>query len=190
MSKELGITIRLVVSHQDNPSEKIWFGSVEKTARAHDIPVITPENPNVPEVVDRIARAEPDFIFSFYYRNMLSTEILGIPKMGAFNVHGSWVEDNAMMMHKRHDRFCQAFQHPGNRFHLAASGGFFAWVKHPWPELNSRQAASKVLDEADTICLPGAAFGPNLESYLRLSFGNIREEEIPEAIDRMVGLGN
>ena len=58
-----------------------------------------------------------------------------------------WVEDNAMMMHKRHDRFCQAFQQPGNRFHLAASGGFFAWVKHPWPELNSRQAARKVLDE-------------------------------------------
>jgi methionyl-tRNA formyltransferase len=86
---ELGIAIRLVVSHQDNPSEKIWFGSVEKTAKAHDIPVITPENPNVPEVIKRIIRCEPDFIFSFYYRNMLATEILEIPRMGAFNVHGS-----------------------------------------------------------------------------------------------------
>jgi methionyl-tRNA formyltransferase len=86
---ELGVEIRLVVSHQDNPSEKIWFGSVEETARAHDIPVITPDNPNVPEIIEKITRCEPDFIFSFYYRNMLAAELLDIPKMGAFNVHGS-----------------------------------------------------------------------------------------------------
>lgn len=101
-----------------------------------------------------------------------------------------WVDDNAIMMRDRHDHFCQIFQQPGNRFHLAASGGFFAWVRHPWTQLDSRQAARKVLDEADITCLPGAAFGPELESYLRLAFGNIREKGIPEAIDRMVNLGD
>ncbi len=99
-----------------------------------------------------------------------------------------WVDDNAVMMRKRHDCFCQVFEQPGNRFQLAASGGFFAWVRHPWPELDSRQAARKVLDEADILCLPGAAFGPDLEPYLRLAFGNIREDTIPEAIARMTEL--
>jgi len=85
----LGLEIRLVVTHEDDKSEEIWFGSVEKTARANGIPVITPENPNAPDVVGQVARCEPDFIFSFYYRNMLATELLDIPKKGAFNVHGS-----------------------------------------------------------------------------------------------------
>jgi hypothetical protein len=99
-----------------------------------------------------------------------------------------WVEDKAEMMRRRHDCFCLVFKKSKNRFQLAASGGFFAWVRHPWPELDSRQAARKVLDAADIVCLPGAAFGPDLESYLRLAFGNIREDEIPEAIDRMADL--
>ena len=101
-----------------------------------------------------------------------------------------WVDDNANMMRRRHDQFCQAFQHPNNRFQRIASGSFFAWVRHPWPRLDSRQATRKILDEADMICLPGAAFGPDLDSYLRLAFGNIREEGIPEAIERMIALGD
>ncbi len=100
-----------------------------------------------------------------------------------------WVIENAGMMRRRHDLFCQTFLQAGNRFELAASGGFFAWVRHPWPQLDSRQAARKLLDEADMISLPGAAFGPDLDSYLRLAFGNIRGEEIPEAIARLVALG-
>lgn len=86
---ELGVEIKLVVTHRDNPSENIWFGSVAETSKAHAIAVITPDNPNVPEVVQKVTRCKPDFIFSFYYRNMLSAALLDIPKMGAFNVHGS-----------------------------------------------------------------------------------------------------
>jgi aspartate/methionine/tyrosine aminotransferase len=41
-----------------------------------------------------------------------------------------------------------------------------------------------LLDEAAILCLPGEVFGPGLEGYLRLAFGNIREEEIPEAVGR------
>jgi methionyl-tRNA formyltransferase len=32
---------------------------------------------------------KPDVIFSFYYRNMIPREILAVPKIGAFNLHGS-----------------------------------------------------------------------------------------------------
>lgn len=99
-----------------------------------------------------------------------------------------WVADNAVMMRQRHDCFCRLFTQTGNPFQLEASGGFFAWVRHPWSNLSSRQAARKLLDDADIICLPGAAFGPDLEPYLRLAFGNIRENEIPEAIARMSDL--
>ena len=84
-----GIEVALVVTHRDNPKETIWFDSVAELAALHDIPVITPDNPNTPEVVERIRALQPDFFFSFYYREMLKRELLDIPKHGALNMHGS-----------------------------------------------------------------------------------------------------
>jgi methionyl-tRNA formyltransferase len=84
-----GVDVRLVVTHRDNPNETIWFDSVQKLAELHRIPVITPDDPNVPEVVERIRALQPDFFFSFYYRLMLKRELLEIPKQGALNMHGS-----------------------------------------------------------------------------------------------------
>ena len=34
-----GVDVKLVVTHKDDPNENIWFESVEKLARANDIPV-------------------------------------------------------------------------------------------------------------------------------------------------------
>jgi methionyl-tRNA formyltransferase len=86
---ELGIDVRLVVSHEDNESEQIWFASVRDVAKKNGIKVITPESPNTDEVIKQVAGCHPDFIFSFYYRQMLAPELLEIPARGAFNVHGS-----------------------------------------------------------------------------------------------------
>ncbi len=84
-----GIEVALVVTHQDNPSETIWFESVAALAALHDIPVMTPDDPNSPDIVAKIAALQPDFLFSFYYRQMLKPALLGLPRHGAWNMHGS-----------------------------------------------------------------------------------------------------
>jgi methionyl-tRNA formyltransferase len=84
-----GVDVALVVTHRDNPKETIWFESVQKLAELHGIPTITPDNPNVPEVEAQICALQPDFFFSFYYREMLKAPLLAIPKQGALNMHGS-----------------------------------------------------------------------------------------------------
>ena len=84
-----GVDVALVVTHQNNPKENIWFDSVAELAALHGIQTITPENPNAPEVVAQIRALQPDFFFSFYYREMLKHELLAIPKHGALNMHGS-----------------------------------------------------------------------------------------------------
>lgn len=84
-----GVDVALVVTHRDNPKETIWFDSVQKLAELHGIPVITPDNPNTPEIVEQIRALQPDFFFSFYYREMLKRDLLEIPKQGALNMHGS-----------------------------------------------------------------------------------------------------
>lgn len=84
-----GMDIRLVVTHQDTPGENIWFASVKMLAEELGLSVITPDDPNTNEVVEQLRAAQPDFLFSFYYRQMLKPPLLRIPARGAYNMHGS-----------------------------------------------------------------------------------------------------
>lgn len=84
-----GIDVALVVTHHDNPNEQIWFDSVAATAADYQIPTIKPANPNNPDSVQHIRDIAPDFLFSFYYRQMLSPELLAVASRGALNMHGS-----------------------------------------------------------------------------------------------------
>ena len=83
------VHVPLVVTHNDNPMEKIWFDSVAGLAAQYRLPVITPDDPNAATVVARIRALQPDFLFSFYYRNMLKPPLLAIAGNGALNMHGS-----------------------------------------------------------------------------------------------------
>ena len=86
---EAGFDIAAIYTHPDNAAENNFFGSVARTAAEFGIPVFAPEDVNHPLWVDRIKASEPEVIFSFYYRNLLSEEILNTAKVGAFNLHGS-----------------------------------------------------------------------------------------------------
>ena len=72
-----------------SPDEKIWFKTPALAARAKGVPVHTPDKVGTPEWLDRIAQMRPDLILSVYYRNMISTKVLGLAPLGAFNMHGS-----------------------------------------------------------------------------------------------------
>ncbi|MCC6197068.1 MAG: formyltransferase [Burkholderiales bacterium] len=84
-----GVEVLLVVTHEDHPGEVLWFERVADVAAAYGLPVITPRDPNDRAVVERVRTHEPDFIFSFYYRQMLSPALLAIARRGALNMHGS-----------------------------------------------------------------------------------------------------
>jgi len=84
-----GAEIALVVTHEDDPAEAVWFESVAARARLYGIPVITPPDPNLPEAVERVRRAAPEILFSFYYRALLGRDLLEMPRLGAYNMHGS-----------------------------------------------------------------------------------------------------
>jgi len=81
--------IRAVFSHLDDPGENIWFGSVAEWAKENQVPLFCPQNVNTPEWIEMIRNLSTEVIFSFYYRNLLSRDILMIPSGGSFNLHGS-----------------------------------------------------------------------------------------------------
>ncbi|QDD64499.1 formyltransferase [Herbaspirillum seropedicae] len=84
-----GVQVSLVVTHEDSATENIWFGSVAGVCREHGIAYITPADPKSPQLLAQVQAAQPDFIFSFYYRHMLPVEVLAAAKRGAYNMHGS-----------------------------------------------------------------------------------------------------
>ncbi|BBP05442.1 formyltransferase [Sulfuriferula plumbiphila] len=86
---DAGVEVALVVTHTDAPGETIWFDSVAQVAARYDIPAVTPDDPNTPEFVETIRALAPDFLFSFYYRQMLKAPLLALPRRGALNMHGS-----------------------------------------------------------------------------------------------------
>jgi len=84
-----GFDITAIFTHEDDPGENCWFGSVQDWALQHRIPCFTTDNINDEGWVDRIKSWKPDVLFSFYYRKMIGKNILDIPKFGALNLHGS-----------------------------------------------------------------------------------------------------
>jgi len=84
-----GDNVIALITHEDNPHEKIWFKTPALAARERGVPIFTPEKVNTPEWIERIASLKPDLILSVYYRNMISSKILALAPLGAFNMHGS-----------------------------------------------------------------------------------------------------
>jgi len=84
---EAGVRVPLVVTHRDDPAERVFFGSVAELARSKGIETL--EDPEENLLERRIANLAPDFVFSFYYRRMLPPELLAAARRGAFNLHGS-----------------------------------------------------------------------------------------------------
>lgn len=82
-----GVDVALVVTHEDNAQENIWFESMVSLCQTEGIPYITPADARDPALLARVTAAQPDLMFSFYYRNMLPANILAIAP--AFNMHGS-----------------------------------------------------------------------------------------------------
>lgn len=86
---ERGDNVVALITHEDNPHEKIWFKTPAMAARERGIPVYCPASVNTPEWRERLAHLQPDLIFSAYYRHMIGTRILGLARLGAWNLHGS-----------------------------------------------------------------------------------------------------
>ncbi|WP_312669969.1 bifunctional UDP-4-amino-4-deoxy-L-arabinose formyltransferase/UDP-glucuronic acid oxidase ArnA [Pseudescherichia sp.] len=86
---EAGYEIAAIFTYDDSPGEKAFFGSVSQLAAGAGIPVYAPAEINHPIWIERISQLAPDIIFSFYYRSLLSDEILNLAPAGAFNLHGS-----------------------------------------------------------------------------------------------------
>jgi methionyl-tRNA formyltransferase len=154
-----GVAVPLVVTHRDDPTETHWFASVRDAADELGLPWIAPDDANAADVVARIRALAPDFLFSFYFRQMLNAPLLEVATRGAFNMHGSLLPKyrgrapvNWAVLHGE--------RHTGATLHAMAvkpdAGGIVAQQRVPiLPDDTAREVFDKVTVAAE-ICLDEA----------------------------------
>lgn len=87
-----GQQVSLVVTQPDRVKgrgREVAMSPVKQCALAHDIPVFQPLRVKTPEAVERLRQEQPDIIVVAAYGQILSTEILTMPRYGCVNVHAS-----------------------------------------------------------------------------------------------------
>jgi len=85
---EAGVAICGLYTYPQGADEQ-WFTPPAAVAQAQDIPVHMAPSFNDDAVYAAIRAQRPDFLFSFYFREMIQGRFLEIPRLGAYNLHGS-----------------------------------------------------------------------------------------------------
>ncbi|HTL98255.1 MAG TPA: formyltransferase family protein [Holophagaceae bacterium] len=85
---EAGIEVLALYTYPQGAEEQ-WFEAPAALAARHGIPVFMEPAFNTDEVHARIRAHAPDFLFSFYFREMIQARFLDLPRLGAYNLHGS-----------------------------------------------------------------------------------------------------
>ncbi len=178
-----GDEVALVVTHDDQPGETIWFRSVRALAERKGIPVIAPPDVNAPEVVERIRSLAPDFLFSAMFRQMLKRELLDVPRRGALNLHPSLLPKfrgrspiNWVLVHGEHEtgvtlhymvekadrgdivaqrRIAIADDDTALTLHRKASGAARALMRETYPLLAAGRAPCMPQDQAQASYFGG-----------------------------------
>ncbi len=94
--READVEITAVVTTREKPKGRglvMQPSPVKTAAQKSGIPVLEPEDPNVPDFVDRLRELRPEAIVLAAYRFILKPELLAVPPRGCLNIHPSLLPD-------------------------------------------------------------------------------------------------
>ncbi len=72
---------------------------------------------------------------------------------------------------------------------LESLGAYFAFLRHPFGELDSRAVAERLAREAGVVTLPGEYFGPGQKAFLRIAFANAESSVLRGLPERLTLIG-
>ena len=85
---DAGVRVLALYTYAQGQDEQ-WFTPPAVVAQAHGIPVHMASSFNDDSVFEAIRALNPDALFSFYFREMIQARFLDLPRLGAYNLHGS-----------------------------------------------------------------------------------------------------
>src|SRR5277367_4110964 len=84
---KMGAPISALFTHRDDAHEEIWWRSCADLAAQHGVPVYFDESSE--SAGPKIGALNPSIIYSFSYRYLIPERVLGLARLGAYNLHPS-----------------------------------------------------------------------------------------------------
>jgi aspartate/methionine/tyrosine aminotransferase len=101
----------------------------------------------------------------------------------------SWVAGNRAALAARLVGLRSLFAAARTPYEIVSAGAFFAYVRHPFAGRSAVDVARSLAQERFVLCLPGSAFGPEQESFLRIAVSNLDMPSIAELAARLAASG-
>lgn len=102
---------------------------------------------------------------------------------------GTWRRERVAEIARRRACLAAALATRPGGFEAVALGGFFAWVRHPFPDRPTSEIVRDLAGTHDTFVIPGTAFLPDDRAMLRLSVGPIDEPAAATLARRLTAAG-
>ncbi len=87
------------------------------------------------------------------------------------------------------DRFRQIMAERPGGFELATAGAFFGWARHPFTELSTAEVIKRLVLDHDVLAIPGTAFTPDDDRWVRFSYANLDVADFDELSKRLAEMG-
>jgi methionyl-tRNA formyltransferase len=89
---EAGHQVVELVTQPDRPQgrkQELIPSRIKVAAQERGVPVFQPEDVNTPEPIEAIRALRPDLFVTAAYGQILSADLLAVPRLGGINLHGS-----------------------------------------------------------------------------------------------------
>ena len=101
-----------------------------------------------------------------------------------------FVHETALAIEARHRLFKDSLP---ERWHIGSQGAYYAFVKHPFKDIDSVDVCRRLAEEIGVVCLPAGFFGPGIEGraegdmgrWIRFSVANVNDEKVKQVCARL-----
>ncbi|MFT7597229.1 MAG: aspartate/methionine/tyrosine aminotransferase [Acidimicrobiales bacterium] len=105
--------------------------------------------------------------------------------LAGLQLAGDWRRAQAERIGARLQIFRSTMEGQPGGFELMASGAFFGWVRHPFTDDAAPSVVERLVLEHDLLVIPGTAFTPTDDHWLRFSFANLEPDDFPLLAERL-----
>src|SRR3954447_13140908 len=87
-----GHNVVTLITQPDRPQgrkQELIPSRIKLAAQARGVPVFQPEDVNAADAIAALRTLAPDLLVTAAYGQILSAELLGVPRLGGINLHGS-----------------------------------------------------------------------------------------------------
>ena len=130
------------------------------------------------------AALTPDFVKALDCLHICPQRPVQAAVAWAIDALRGWRAENRAEINRRGRAMHAALDRaPG--WSLASLGAYFAYVRHPFADVPGHDVAARLARERGILALPGSAFGPGQEQFIRIAFANATTDEIAQLPERL-----